>query len=196
LERPASPIDAPAPLHPQAHYSSPPESTPPPGKPCSLRELFLAEEARLLRYGFGLVGRREIAEEIVQEAFLQLHAHWDQVRDPVPWLYRSVRNRSANHHRDTRREVLGDSPAEPAEGREAPDEALRKMEAEGQLRLLVAELETPDQELIRLKYVEDLKYREIAERTGLSTGNVGYRLHHILKLLAAKLHQLGIDGVN
>jgi RNA polymerase sigma-70 factor (ECF subfamily) len=161
-----------------------------------LRDLFIAEEGRLLRYAFGLVGRREIAEDIVQEAFLQLHAHWDQVREPLPWLYRSVRNRSANHHRDHRREVLGDAPAEPQEGREAPDEALRKLEAEGQLRLVVAELEPPDQELLRLKYGEDLKYREIAERTGLSTGNVGYRLHHILKLLAAKLHQLGIDGVN
>ena len=162
----------------------------------SLLAVFQAEELKLLRYAFGLVGRREIAEEIVQEAFLQLHAHWDEVRDPVPWLYRSVRNRSANHHRDTRREILGDRPPETSEGREAPDEALRKLEAEGHLRLLVAELEAPDQELLRLKYVEDLKYREIAERTGLSTGNVGYRLHHILKLLAGKLHQLGIDGVN
>ncbi len=171
----------------------------PPSLPAALHSLqavFVAEEAKLLRYAFGLVGRREIAEEIVQEAFLQLHAHWDQVREPVPWLYRSVRNRSANHHRDTRREVLGDVPREPELGREAPDEALRRLEAEGHLRLVVAELEATDQELLRLKYVEDLKYREIAERTGLSTGNVGYRLHHILKLLAAKLHQLGIDGVN
>jgi RNA polymerase sigma-70 factor (ECF subfamily) len=161
-----------------------------------LLAVFEAEEAKLLRYAFGLVGRREIAEEIVQDAFLQLHEHWDDVREPVPWLYRSVRNRSANHRRDHRLEVIGEVPTEPATTREAPDEALRKLEAEGHLRLLVAELDEPDQELIRLKYNEDLKYREISERTGLSVGNVGYRLHHILKLLAGKLHQLGIDSVN
>ena len=161
-----------------------------------LLAVFEAEEAKLLRYAFGLVGRREIAEEIVQDAFLQLHEHWDDVREPVPWLYRSVRNRSANHRRDHRLEVIGEVPTEPATTREAPDEALRKLEAEGNLRLLVAELDEPDQELIRLKYNEDLKYREISERTGLSVGNVGYRLHHILKLLAGKLHQLGIDSVN
>lgn len=168
----------------------------PPALRTSLQDIFLAEESKLLRYAFGLVGRREIAEEIVQEAFLQLHAHWDDVREPVPWLYRSIRNRSANHHRDTRREVISETPEQEESGREAPDATLRRLEAEGHLRLIVSELEPPDQELLRLKYVEDLKYREIAERTGLSPGNIGYRLHHLLKLLAGKLHQLGIDGVN
>ncbi len=37
-------------------------------------------------------------------------------------------------------------------------------------------------------------YREISERTGLSVCNVGYRLHHILKQLADKLRQIGIEG--
>ena len=31
-------------------------------------------------------------------------------------------------------------------------------------------------------------------KPGLSVGNVGYRLHHILKNLAGKLRQIGIDG--
>lgn len=179
---------------PSLHTVRAPSGTP--QAKAGLRAVFEAEEAKLLRYAFGLVGRREIAEEIVQDAFLQLHEHWDDVREPVPWLYRSVRNRSANHRRDHRLEVIGEAPAEPASTREAPDEALRKLEAEGHLRLLVAELDVSDQELLRLKYIEDLKYREISDRTGLSVGNVGYRLHHILKLLAGKLHQLGIDSVN
>ncbi len=45
-----------------------------------------------------------------------------------------------------------------------------------------------------MKYFEELKYAEISERTGLSIGNVGYRLHHILKRLADKLRKLGIEG--
>ena len=56
------------------------------------------------------------------------------------------------------------------------------------------ELKEQDRELVRLKYFEDLKYKEIADRTGLSVGNVGYKLHHILKQLADKLRQLGIEG--
>lgn len=174
-----------------------PSSTP--GTRASLTDLFLTEESALLRYAYGLTTRRAIAEEIVQEAFLQLHQHWTEVANPRAWLYRAVRNRSLNHLRDHRREVFPD----PAAGH-APELAteitphadLSRLEAAGHLRLLLAELEEADRELIRLKYDEDLKYREIAERMSLSVGNVGYRLHHILKLLAAKLHQLGIDSAS
>ena len=148
-----------------------------------------------MRYAFSLVGRRAIAEEIVQEVFLQLHTHWDDVKNPTAWLYRSVRNRSYNHHRDHKREVLTDGEREPEDERgDSPDGLLERMEAAGFLRLLLSELEEADRQLVHLKYFEDLKYREISEQTGLSIGNVGYRLHHILKQLADKLRQMGIDG--
>ena len=49
-------------------------------------------------------------------------------------------------------------------------------------------------ELIQLKFVENLSYKEIAERTGLSVGNVGYKLHHAIKFLAKELKKEGIMG--
>ncbi|MDA7921423.1 RNA polymerase sigma factor [Verrucomicrobiales bacterium] len=161
----------------------------------TLLQLFENEETPLLRYAFSLVGRRVIAEEIVQDAFLQLHAHWETVENPVAWLFRSVRNRSYNHHRDHKRETLSDeAEALSSESPDSPEDLLHRMEAAGFLRLLVSELEEADRQLIDLKYFQDLKYREISERTGLSIGNVGYRLHHVLKQLAEKLQQLGIEG--
>ena len=42
-----------------------------PEKP-AMREVFEQEEEGLLRFAFGLLGRREVAEEIVQEGFLAL----------------------------------------------------------------------------------------------------------------------------
>ncbi|MCH1500259.1 MAG: hypothetical protein L7U83_14470, partial [Akkermansiaceae bacterium] len=41
----------------------------------TLEEVFFEEESPLLRYAFGLLGRRELAEEVVQDAFLKLHEH-------------------------------------------------------------------------------------------------------------------------
>lgn len=164
-----------------------------------LRTLFESEETPLLRYAYSLTGRRAIAEELVQEVFLQLHSHWDKVENPRAWLFRSVRNRAYNHQRDHRREINSEDVdrEESAGGDDAgnsPEEMLQRMEAAGFLRLLLAELEEEDRQLIELKYYEDLKYREISERTGISVSNVGYRLHHLLKLLAGKLRQIGIDG--
>ena len=72
----------------------------------TLRTLFDTEETALLRFAFSLIGRRAVAEEIVQEVFLQLHARWDEVDSPRAWLYRSVRNRAYNYIRDNKRESL------------------------------------------------------------------------------------------
>jgi RNA polymerase sigma-70 factor (ECF subfamily) len=68
------------------------------------------------------------------------------------------------------------------------------MEAVGTLQLLVAELPPQDRQLIRLKYHHKLKYQQISQQTGLSVGNVGYRLHHLLKQLADSLRNLGIES--
>jgi len=165
----------------------------------TLRDLFDAEETPLLRYAFSLTGRRAIAEEIVQEVFLQLHTHWEDVEQPRAWLFRSVRNRSYNHQRDNKREILTDDDQQiksPDAEDEAPDALLLRMEAAGYLRLIVEELDEVDRQLVQMKYFDDLKYRDISDQTGLSISNVGYRLHHILKELADKLRQLGIDGTS
>lgn len=159
----------------------------------SLRELFEAEETPLLRFAHGLTGRREIAEDLVQEAFLRLHAHWDEVSQPKAWLYRSVRNLALNHRRDHRRES-GDEAPDAADDSRGPDGHLVRLETAGAVRLLLAELRAEDRKLIELKYVENLKYEQISERTGLSVGNVGYKLHHLLKSLGESLRRMGIDG--
>ena len=194
---PASPQPDPAQSIPFMPSPSQNETAVAMAKP-DLISLFHAEEPPLLRYAFSLTGRRAIAEEIVQEVFLQLHANWEGVENPRAWLFRSVRNRAANHHRDGRREVGGDDETldKAASEDDTPEEVLQRMEAAGFLRLLLAELEEADRRLVQLKYFEDLRYREIAERTEMSIGNVGYRLHHILKQLADKLRHLGIDGIS
>ncbi len=165
----------------------------------TLRALFEAEETPLLRYAFSLIGRRAVAEEIVQEVFLQLHTHWDDVDSPRAWLFRSVRNRAFNYIRDNRREILGRDGREtqsPNAEDETPEALLLRMEAAGTLRQIVEELDGVDRQLVKLKYFDNLKYRDISAQTGLTISNVGYRLHHILKELAEKLRQLGIDGMS
>jgi len=178
----------------QSMPSEKPAEAPETVKP-SLVEVFKAEESPLLRYAFGLVGRRAVAEDLVQDAFLRLHEHWEDVKHPRAWLFRCVRNRAYNHVRDHKKETLTDLMDE-TEGpqRDVPDEALERMEAAGLVHMLLGEMTERDQKLIQLKYFEDQKYTNISEETGMSVGNVGYRLHHILKTLADSLRKAGIEG--
>jgi RNA polymerase sigma-70 factor (ECF subfamily) len=160
----------------------------------TLRQVFDAEESPLLRYAHGLVGQRETAEDLVQDAFLKLHAHWDQVTHPRAWLFRCTRNLALSHLRDHRRETPMEPNREWESNTPDPEHTLGKLEAIGTLQLLVAELQEDDRNLIALKYQEGLKYDQISQRTGLSVSNVGYKLHHALKHLADSLRRLGVES--
>lgn len=163
----------------------------------TLRQVFDAEESALLRFAHGLTGQRETAEDLVQEAFLKLHTHWQEVNAPRPWLFRCVRNLALNHLRDNRRTSSIETNRQNTKEWEAPapdpDAALGKLEAIGTLQLLISELPEPDRTLVSLKYLSGLRYEEIASQTQLTVSNVGYKLHHTLKSLATSLRQLGIE---
>lgn len=150
----------------------------------------------MLRYAFSLTGRRAVSEEIVQQVFLELHVRLDSVDVPKAWLVRSVRNRSLDYLRRNRRELLDGVEHEPGGGRKDPtvDAVMCQIETTRCLRTLIEKLGDLDQQLVKLKYYENLGYREISQQTGLSVGNVGYRLHHLLKGLAAEMRSLGFDN--
>ena len=57
------------------------------------------------------------------------------------------------------------------------------------VRLSLAALDERTREVVRMKFEEELSYKEIAERTGLTVGHVGYLLHHALKAMAVELEQ-------
>lgn len=158
-------------------------------------ELFESEEASLVRFAFGICGRRTAAEDVVQEAFISLHENYATIENPRAWLYRCTRNLSLNARRKSSREVVGMEEGtfdDQSDRQEAPDVELVRLEASGQLQLLIAELSERDQKVLRMKYFDDKSYREIAESLDMTVGNVGSCLHHILKGLAATLRRSGV----
>jgi RNA polymerase sigma-70 factor (ECF subfamily) len=66
------------------------------------------------------------------------------------------------------------------------------MEGIGLVRLGLAALDERTRAVVKMKFEEDLSYKEIAERTGLSVGHVGYLLHHALKNMAGELKRSGL----
>jgi RNA polymerase sigma-70 factor (ECF subfamily) len=73
-----------------------------------------------------------------------------------------------------------------------PDEQIARWEGIGLVRLSLETLDERSREVVRLKFNENLSYKEIAARTGLKIGNVGYLLHHALKQIADELAKNGI----
>jgi RNA polymerase sigma factor (sigma-70 family) len=164
----------------------------------SIEVLFAAMESPLLSYAQRLLQDLESAEDVVQEAFLQLHAQFDRVHEPRRWLYRTVHNRALNLRRRADRvvplEAAPDEPTrtEPADPQPLPDEQIARLEGVGLVRLSLERIDPRSRELVQLKFRDGLSYRQISERTGLTVGNVGYILHHALKALAQDLTKAGI----
>jgi RNA polymerase sigma factor (sigma-70 family) len=161
--------------------------------PKTIAALFESEESALLYFAMGIVRRRIVAEELVQEAFLRLHKVWGAVDNPRGWLYRTVRNLALNHLRDSHPETQLDE-ERAAQDTSLPRDLLGRSEAIGIVRMLIAEMPEEDRNLINLKFQEGLKYEEISIRTGLSVGNVGFRLHNVLKALLDGMRRAGIEG--
>ncbi|PWU20702.1 MAG: RNA polymerase subunit sigma-24 [Verrucomicrobia bacterium] len=164
----------------------------------TIEELFSALESPLLSYALRLAGQRALAEDIVQEAFMRLHANFEQIRQPRRWLYRTVHNLALNQLRSSGKIVPlqlpeEDGPSlEPADPQPLPDEQIARMEGVGMVRLSLETLDARSREVVRLKFNEDLSYKEISARTGLSIGHVGYLLHHALKAMADELARNGV----
>ena len=166
----------------------------------AIEELFAALESSLLSYALRLAGERSVAEDVVQEAFMKLHAQFDQVREPRRWLYRTVHNLALNQRRQAAKIVPFDPPAEDgasaapdtADPAPLPDEQIARWEGIGLVRLSLKALDTRSRELIRLKFNEEMSYKEISSRTGLKAGHVGYLLHHALRAIADELSKNGV----
>ena len=174
---------------------TPDETSMPPPQWATIEQVFAALESPLLAYARRLLGDFSLAEDIVQEAFMKLHAQFPKVLAPQPWLYRTVHNLAVDHQRRASRIVLMGDPAKDdsapasaaADSQPLPDEQIARWESIGLVRLVLETLDARSREIIRLRFHEDLSYKEIAGRTGLAVGHVGYLLHHALKAMAVEL---------
>lgn len=145
----------------------------------------------LTRYAARITGDPDRARDAVQETFIRLCAvEQSQVDGHLPeWLFTVCRNRALDSRRkESRMQTLTDeqlnasateepSPAAVAEQRETSNRVLR----------ILGTLPPNQQEVIRLKFQNDLSYKEISRVTKFTVTNVGFLIHTGMKTLRARL---------
>lgn len=118
-------------------------------------------------YAFA-AGRRAVADDAVAEAFARALAHAGQIRDPVPWLYRTAFRLAAA---DLRRERRGQELDLDLE----PDHSAASTAGLAGLVPALRQLSPAERAAVVLHYEADLPVREVALRMGTSAGAV--RVH-------------------
>jgi RNA polymerase sigma-70 factor (ECF subfamily) len=125
-----------------------------------------------------LVGRPADAEDIVQEAFLRALRFFDRFRggDSRAWLLKIVRNTSYSWLRKNRPAQLADEFDETSHSDEISSEnveakLLSRAESERVMKALKA-LPLASREILVLREIEGLSYKEISEVAGIAIGTV------------------------
>jgi len=144
-------------------------------------------ERPLIQFATRITGDRERARDVVQETFIKFQRNGAPTKpaDAATWLFTVCRNGALNVCRKEKRTVFLDDEAIERTESEAPlpREQLEQKEAAGFLIRIVATLPPRQQEVIQLKFQNDLSYQQIAEITRTTANNVGVLIHTALRTL-------------
>ena len=154
--------------------------------------LFLHEFPRVARTVHHIVGDRARAEELTQDAFLELLRHWRNVSDydrPDLWLRRvAIRKAQRERHRGWRRRELEVLAAPPSTVDEPATPAPEVLAA-------VRRLPPGQRSVVVLFYYEDRPMSEIADILDIKESTGWSQLHTARRHLAAALDQEVSDAI-
>lgn len=153
----------------------------PPDQQDKIARLFSEFGRGVGNYVLARLGDPELAEEITARVFLQVVRGYVQLRgSAVHWLWAIVRNELAKHFRQRRAVPLDD---DLLDARELPADAAARGQLQAELQAALARLPEEAQQIVFMKFFQDMKNLEIAEATGLTPSNVGVTIHRTLKQL-------------
>ena len=176
----------------------------------AFEELVRRYEKELFGYLRHYLNDAEMAEDVFQQTFLQVHLKCDQFeegRKVRPWLYtvatnqaidcqrRNKRHRMASIDRRAQRDMEGDSGAliESLGGVESdPGAAVESAEQQTQVRQAVEALPEQTRQVVMLVYFQGLKYREAADILGIPVGTVKSRLHAAIEKLSESIGEVNL----
>jgi len=135
----------------------------------------------LIRYAFCRTGNRDIAEEIVQEAFLALYQNMllaGAVANPRAWTLTVTRNLICKYRRAQVQSMVHIAECEQLAQQGPSVEAA--LAAADSLRKMLDVLTEREEEVILLR-AECLRYDEIARELGISSGTVATLLSRAVR---------------
>jgi len=138
----------------------------------------------------------EDAQDLVQDAVLALLERREQITQPEHWLLATVRLKCCRYWRSRRRRLLwAIDEALLAEVRDPAAPAQERMALTQDLDRVLRRSTERCQQLLRLRYGLDLKYRGVGAALGIETETAKRGTLRCLSALAHSLRAVGYDGV-
>lgn len=164
------------------------------GDPEAFHSLVRRYRRELYNFLVRFTGDAALAEDIFQEAFLQLHvaaASFDFTRRLKPWLFTIAANKARDAMRKSWRRQAAPLDAPVAGGSEqqttyaelmpadvpSPDAALQNLETRQSVQKIIQQMPENLRTVLVLSYFHEFPYKEIADILGVPLGTVKSRLH-------------------
>ena len=172
------------------------------GDPEAFNELVQRHHARIYGLAYRMLGNPDDASDATQEAFLEAYKSIQSFQFQskfLTWMYRVGINVCQQYKRrsDSRQRALTSYTKDVLErdGKytgEYPDRVLLKTERDQLIQQAINQLPSKQRLVITLFYMQQMKYREIAELLDCSEGTVASRLNTAVKNLKSKLEGLNL----
>jgi RNA polymerase sigma-70 factor (ECF subfamily) len=162
------------------------------GDPAALRVLVDRYRAELHGFLTRLVGSRAGADDVFQEAFLQVHLSadsFDQERRFKPWLYTIAANKGRDFLRRQKRRAAASLDAPTGKNADgalvdllegdstAPSLPIEGVDEAALIRQVIDAMPPHFREILLLSYFQKLSYSQIADSLSIPLGTVKSRLH-------------------
>jgi RNA polymerase sigma-70 factor (sigma-E family) len=144
--------------------------------PSTAAELFRSHRVGMVRLAYVLTGDSAVADEIVQDAFMKVHTHWDRIDNPIGYLRTTVVNGCRSHHR---RRVL--------EERHASSGPVATVQSPDEIGDILASLPERQRIALALRYFLDLPDNDIAQALGARPSTVRSLIRRGLAALREEL---------
>lgn len=158
----------------------------------TFEQVFKSHFKRLHAYAFTILQNETEAEEIVQQVFFKL---WERNENlsvtgsVTAYLYRAVHNESLNFIKHQKVKSNHQLHVAYSMKNEVEHPAKKVLAGELEKKIHAALNELPEQcrTIFQLSRFDELKYREIADKLGISVKTVENQMGKALKLMRAKL---------
>jgi len=147
-------------------------------------------------FALGLIGRQDLAADVVQQAFLQAWRNASSVRTDAPiapWLFTITRRCAIDTWRREQRLQAVDPASGTFDLADEPPDLEARWEA-WQVRRALDTLSEEERILVKLVYVDGLSHSDIAERQQLPLGTVKGRIRRAHRRLADMLAHLSPEA--
>lgn len=155
-------------------------------------EVLVRDRRRFLAFLTARLGDDDLAEEVLQAAYLKSLQKGGEIRDgenAAAWFFRVLRNAIVDHHRSRQRKRgLVDRYAKEQRAAVDPDE-LREAACQC-VAALVPELRPDYADALRRIDLEDASVSQLAAELGISPSNAGVRLHRARRALRKRVQEV------